>query len=96
MCAEDVNLRAGVPEEGTDPPGDDLERALSRGAVGLPVVVRDDEEEVVGVGGDVRLPQILQVVVTSTSAMIPAGAEAGRRSSVTPASRTRAGLPALN
>lgn len=63
VCAEDVDLPPGVPEEGAEASCHQLERTFTSRAIGPPVVPRNDQEQVVGVGRDVRLPEILQIVV---------------------------------
>lgn len=52
-------------------------RALTAPAVGLPVEVRDDENEVLNIDGDVGPPHVFEVVIVvdvpprSTSAITP-------------------------
>lgn len=63
MDAENVNLSSRFPEESTQASGHNTERSLSRRAVRLPIVVRDDQEQVMRICGDVRLPQVLEIVI---------------------------------
>jgi hypothetical protein len=68
MHADDVDLTAGIAEEGAEATSDDAERAFAGAAIWLPVVHRNDEEQVVCIGGDVRLPEILKVVIVGRRA----------------------------
>jgi hypothetical protein len=61
--AEDVDLSSFVAEECSEAAGNQRERLSAWGAIGAPIVVRHDQEEVLGVRSDVRLPQILEVMV---------------------------------
>ena len=63
VCCQDVDLPPGVPEEGAESSCHYLERAFPSRAIGLPVVTRDDEEQMVRVGRYVRLPDVLQIMV---------------------------------
>lgn len=63
MCTEDVDFFPRVAEEGADPMSRAHERPFARCPVGLPVAFGHDEEQVVRIGGDVSLPNVLQVMI---------------------------------
>jgi hypothetical protein len=54
--ADDIDFSPWVAKEGPESAGDDGERLLARRAILTPVAIRDQEEEVLGVGCDVGLP----------------------------------------
>jgi len=61
--AEYVDFSSRVAEERAESARDDLERPLTSGPVGLPVVRRNNQEEVMSVRRNVRFPEVLEVVV---------------------------------
>ena len=61
--AQDVDLPTGISEEGTDPPRHNLEGTLSGRPVCLPIVPRDDQEQMVRIRRQMRLPKVLEIVI---------------------------------
>src|SRR5450756_2592607 len=61
--ADDVDLTSRITEERAEADEDPGVWVFACGAGLVPVGVGDDEEEVLGVGGDVGLPEVLEVVV---------------------------------
>src|SRR5450830_1462270 len=61
--ADDVDLTSRITEERAEADEDPGVGVFASGAGLVPVGVGDDEEEVLGVGGDVGLPEVLEVVV---------------------------------
>lgn len=66
--ADHVDLAARVSEEGAEPGQHPVERPLPGRAGLVPVGVGDDQEEVLGVRSDVRLPDVLEVMVVGGGA----------------------------
>ena len=65
--ALDIDLSACIAEEGTDTPRHDLERALTSRPVRLPVVPRNDQEQMMRIRRPMCLPQVFEVVVVRRS-----------------------------
>ena len=61
--ADDVDLTSRITEERAEADEDPGVGVFASGAGLVPVGVGDDEEEVLGVGRDVGLPEVLEVVV---------------------------------
>ncbi len=63
MCAEDIDLATGVTEEAAQTAYDTVVRVFACSAGFVPVRVGHDEEEVLGIVRDVRLPEVFEVMV---------------------------------
>ena len=66
--ADDVDLASRITEERSEAADDAGVGVLPGGAGLVPVRVRHDEEEVLRVGRDVGLPEVLEVVVVGRGA----------------------------
>lgn len=64
--AQHVDLATGVAEEGAEPPRNPREGPLSREPSFVPIGSWDHEKQVLGISGDVRLPQVFKVVVVGS------------------------------
>lgn len=68
MRAENVDLSPLIAEERPDPGFHAREWSLSCTATLCPICIGNDKEEVLSIGGDVRLPHVLKVMVVGRCA----------------------------
>jgi len=81
MEADDVDLASGIAEERSQAKQDPGVGVLACSAGLVPVGVRDNEEQVLGIRSDVRLPEVLEVVVVRRGATaLDLGDDAAARS----------------